>query len=153
MVGGEDLRMFSRRNRRPTSPDLAEAWECLDADDVPGALRRLRQAGTTPLDQVALVVGRAARTAGFDGLQEAASALAARPGGARALYDYGYACAERGVSYLAVPALREALRPAPDSPAVLRELVSAHEDGLTDWPDRDLLVLNAVLAGDPGLVR
>ncbi|MGW4027137.1 hypothetical protein ACWEEL_38255, partial [Streptomyces sp. NPDC005009] len=72
--------MFSRRNRRPTSPDLAEAWECLDTDDVPGALRRLRQAGTAPLDQVALVVGRAARTAGFDDLQKAASALAAGAG-------------------------------------------------------------------------
>ncbi|OKK08897.1 tetratricopeptide repeat protein [Streptomyces sp. CB02400] len=161
--------MFSRRNRRPTSPDLAKAWECLDTDDVPGALRRLRQAGTAPLDQVAPVVGRAARTAGFDDLQEAASALAAHPGKARALYDYGYACVERGVSYLAVPALREALRLAPDSPAVLRELVSAYEDegrhrdaadallaheaSLTDWPDRYLLVFNAVLAGDLELAR
>lgn len=58
--------MFSRRNRRPASPDLSEAWECLDTDDVPGALRRLRQADTALLDQVALV-GRAARAAGFDG--------------------------------------------------------------------------------------
>ncbi|MFD9879541.1 hypothetical protein [[Kitasatospora] papulosa] len=76
---------------------------------------------------------------------------------------------ERGVAYLAVPALREALRLAPDSSGVLRELVSAyedeglhrdaveallaHEDGLADWPDRYLLVFNAVLAGDLELAR
>ncbi|MFD7768893.1 hypothetical protein [Streptomyces sp. NPDC059787] len=161
--------MFSRGNRRPSSPEPSKAWECLDTDDVPGTLRQLRQASTALLDQVALVVGRAARTAGFDDLREAASALAARPGKARAPYDYGYACVGRGVSYLAAPALREALRPAPDSPSVLRELVSAYEDegrhrdaadallaheaGLTDRPDRCLLVLNAVLAGDLGLAR
>ncbi|MFF9488319.1 hypothetical protein [Streptomyces sp. NPDC014676] len=56
--------MFSRRNRRPSSlPELSKAWECLDGGDVPGALRRLRQAGTAPLDRVALVVGRAAGAA------------------------------------------------------------------------------------------
>lgn len=161
--------MFSRRNRRPTSPELAEAWDCLDTDDVPGALRRLRQAGTAPLAQVALVVGRAARISGFDDLREGAARLAAHPDDARALYDYGYACVERGVSYLAIPALREALRLSQGSPAVLRELVSAYEDegrhreaadvllaheaGLVDWPDRYLLVFNAVLAGDLGLAR
>ncbi len=161
--------MFSRRNRRPASPELAEAWECLDTGDVPGALRRLRQAATAPLAEVALVVGRAARTAGFDDLDKAAGALAAHPGRPGALYDYGYACVERGVSYLAIPALSEALRLSQGSPAVLRELVSAYEDegrhreaadallahesGLDDWPDRYLLVHNAVLAGDLELAR
>ncbi|MFH8449551.1 hypothetical protein ACH4CD_09925 [Streptomyces fungicidicus] len=161
--------MFSRRNRRPSSPELSKAWECLDADDVPGALRELRRNEGAPLGQVALVVGRAARAAGFDDLGEAAAALAAHPGRPQALYDYGYACVERGVSHLAIPALREAARLAPDSPAVLRELVSAyedenrhrdaadlllaHEEGFADWPDRYLLVHNAVLAGDLALAR
>ncbi|MET7370633.1 hypothetical protein ABZS61_33180 [Streptomyces sp. NPDC005566] len=161
--------MFSRRNRRPTSPELAEAWDCLDGGDVPGALRRLRQAPSAPLDEVATVVGRAAEAAGFDDLRKAATALAAHPGRVRPLYDYGYACVERGVSYLAIPALREAVRLAPGSSGMLRELVSAYEDegrhrdavdallaqedGLGDWPDRYLLVFNAVLAGDLELAR
>ncbi|MFE6040819.1 hypothetical protein [Streptomyces sp. NPDC056452] len=161
--------MFSRRNRRPTSPELAEARACLDGGDVPGALRRLRQAPSAPLEEVATVVGRAAEAAGFDDLRKAATALAANPGRVRPLYDYGYACVERGVSYLAIPALQEALRLAPGSSGMLRELVSAYEDegrhrdavdallaqedGLGDWPDRYLLVFNAVLAGDLELAR
>ncbi|MEU9058647.1 hypothetical protein AB0D13_07070 [Streptomyces sp. NPDC048430] len=161
--------MFSRRNRRPTSPELAAAWECLDGGDVPGALRRLRQAPSAPLGEVATVVGRAAGAAGFDDLRQAAAALAAHPDRVRPLHDYGYACVERGVPYLAIPALREALRLAPGSSGTLRELVSAyedegrhreaadallaHEDGLADWPDRYLLVFNAVLAGDLELAR
>ncbi|MFB8113249.1 hypothetical protein [[Kitasatospora] papulosa] len=161
--------MFSRRNRRPTSPELAAARERLDAVDVPGALRELRQVPAAPLGEVADVVGRAAGAAGFDDLRKAATALAATPDRVRPLYDYGFACVERGVAYLAIPALREALRLAPDSSGVLRELVSAyedeglhrdaveallaHEDGLADWPDRYLLVFNAVLAGDLELAR
>ncbi|MFF5899272.1 hypothetical protein ACFY8O_25585 [Streptomyces argenteolus] len=161
--------MFSRRNRRPPSPELAAARECLDRGDVPGALRELRQVSSAPLGEVADVVARAAGAAGFDDLRKAATALAARPDRARPLYDYGYACVERGVSYLAIPALREALRLAPGSAGLLRELVSAyedegrhrdavdallaHEDGLADWPDRYLLVFNAVLAGDLELAR
>ncbi|MEU7082661.1 MULTISPECIES: hypothetical protein [Streptomyces] len=161
--------MFSRRNRRPTSPELAAARERLDAGDVPGALRELRQVPAAPLGEVADVVGRAAGAAGFDDLRKAATALAATPDRVRPLYDYGFACVERGVAYLAIPALREALRLAPDSSGVLRELVSAyedeglhrdaveallaHEDGLADWPDRYLLVFNAVLAGDLELAR
>lgn len=156
--------MFSRRNRRPTSPELTAAWECLDGGDVPGALRELRHVPSAPLGQVAVVVGRAAGAAGFDDLQKAATALAAQPDRVGPLYDYGYACVERGVSYLAIPALREAVRLAPDSAGLLRELVSAYEreglhreaadallareSGLADWPDRYLLVFNAVLAGD-----
>ncbi|MDT6983166.1 hypothetical protein ACFSUJ_01595 [Streptomyces lusitanus] len=167
--------MFSRfsragsSGRRPTSPDLVPAWTCLDSGDLPGALRLLRQAGTAPLAEVALVVGRAAGTAGFDDLRTAAATLAAHPDRPRALYDYGYACVERGVSYLAIPALREALRLTGGSAGVLRELVSAYEDegrhrdaadallahesGLLDWPDRYLLVHNALLSGDLELAR
>ncbi|MFI8189282.1 hypothetical protein ACIF8T_10885 [Streptomyces sp. NPDC085946] len=162
--------MFARKNRRPTSPELLAAWQSLDEGDVPGALRHLRH-GTDglPLAEVALVVARAAGAAGFTDLREAATTLASRPGTVRALYDFGCACVERGVSYLAVPALREALRLAPDTPAVLRELVSAYEDegrhreaadvlgaheaGFADWPDRYLLVHNALMAGDLDLAR
>ncbi|MFI9151437.1 hypothetical protein [Streptomyces sp. NPDC053367] len=163
--------MFSRRNRRrPKSPVVLEAWELLDSGDVPGALRRLRS-GTDglPLGEVALVAARAAESAGFDDLRQAAEALAARPDDAKALYDFGYACVERGVSYLAVPALREVLRTHPDAGGVVRELVSAYEregrhaeavellgryeGSLAPWPDRYLLVYNALMAGDLELAR
>jgi tetratricopeptide (TPR) repeat protein len=163
--------MFSRKLRRPKSPELLKAWECLDARDIPGALRQLRRASEQPqpLAEVGLVVARAAEAAGFDDLHEAATALTASPDKAQTLYSYGYACVERGVSYLAIPALREAVRLAPGSPAVLRELVSAYEDqsrhreaadllvtregSFAEWPDRYLLVFNAVLAGDLELAR
>lgn len=162
--------MFSRKNRRPKSAELLKAWQSLDSGDVPGALRQLRVAGEEqPLAEVALVVRRVAGSAGFDDLAEAAAALADDPEGPRALYDFGYACVERGVPYLAVPALREALRRSDGSLGVLRELVSAyeaegrhpeavaeltcHERKFTDWPDRYLLVFNAVMAGDLELAR
>ncbi|MGW5537335.1 tetratricopeptide repeat protein [Streptomyces sp. NPDC004009] len=165
--------MFSRRNRRPASPEspeLVEAWKCLDSRDLPGALRHLRAAGEDqPLGEVALVAGRAAVAAGYDDLAQAAAALAAAPGRAQALYDFGFACVERGASYLAIPALREALRHSPGSLTVLRELVSAYEDegrhreardelarhehALDEWPDRYLLVFNALMAGDPATAR
>lgn len=162
--------MFSRKNRRPKTPELLKAWEALDEGDIPGALRRLRHGiDGLPLGEVALVVARAAGAAGFDDLHTAATALSARPENAQALYDFGYACIERGVPYLAIPALREALNQAPGSAAVLRELVSAYEregrhreaadvlaareSGFADWPDRYLLVFNAVMAGDLALAR
>ncbi|MFB7331225.1 hypothetical protein ACFC00_06225 [Streptomyces adustus] len=169
--------MFSRRNRRPksaesrpNSPQLIEAWESLDQGDIPGALRSLRaHAEPLPPGEVAVVVARAAREAGFDDLHTAATALAARPDRAQELYSYGYACVERGVSYLAIPALRAALDLAPDSGAALRELVSAYEregrhpeaadvlgareSALNPWPDRYLLVYNALMAGDLELAR
>ncbi|MBT2420233.1 hypothetical protein J7F01_13320 [Streptomyces sp. ISL-22] len=162
--------MFSRKNRRPKTPELLKAWQSLDEGDIPGALRQLRQGvDGGPLGEVALVVARAAGAAGFDDLHAAATALAARPEQARALYDFGYACIERGVPYLAIPALREALNRAPGSAAILRELVSAYEregrhreavdvlaareSELADWPDRYLLVFNAVMVGDLALAR
>ncbi|MFD1656751.1 hypothetical protein ACFSL4_00500 [Streptomyces caeni] len=162
--------MFSRRNRRPKSAELLTAWECLDAGDVPGALRRLRAgAEDLPPAEAALVVGRAADSAGFDDLREAAAALAARPERARALYDFGYACVERGLSYLAIPALRGALAQHPGALPVVRELVAAyeregrhreaveeltrHESGFADWPDRYLLAFNAAMAGDLALAN
>ncbi|MET8976443.1 hypothetical protein ABZX85_12595 [Streptomyces sp. NPDC004539] len=162
--------MFSRKLRRPKSPDTLKAWERLDQGDIPGALRVLRAvAESAPLAEVALVTGRAADEAGFDDLRDAARAVVAGPGQPRPLYDFGYACIERGIAALAVPALREALNLAPGAKPLLRELVAAYEDGsrhreaadlllahedtLDDWPDRYLLVFNAVLAGDLPLAR
>lgn len=162
--------MFSRRNHRPKSAGFRTAWEALDRGDVPGALRQLRAAcEDQALAEVALVVGRAAQSAGFDDLAKAAAALAAEPERPKVLYDFGYWCIERGVAHLAVPALREALRRSDGSPVALRELVSAyeregrhreavaelarHEETFEDWPDRYLLVFNAVLAGDLALAR
>lgn len=169
-VVGHDQRMFSRKNRRPTSADPLKAWERLDAGDVPGAMRQLRSgADSIPLAELALVVRRAAEAVGFDDLRKAAAASVARPEGARELYDFGYACIERGLPYLAVPALREALRLSPGAMAVVRELVAAleregrhreavevlarheAESAFTDWPDRYLLVFNAIMAGDLAL--
>ncbi|MEV8097643.1 hypothetical protein [Kitasatospora sp. NPDC085879] len=93
------------------STELSKARELFDSGDPQGAMRTLRLAADTlaPAD-CAPLVGRLAEGAGFDDLVEAAAALAARPDRPDALYDYGYACIERGVSALAVPALREALR-------------------------------------------
>ncbi|WP_208105960.1 hypothetical protein [Streptomyces sp. GC420] len=162
--------MFSRRNRRPKSPELVRAWELLDAGDVPGALRSLRaDAAGLPPGEVALVVGRAAETVGFEDLRQAAAALAARPGRAQELFDFGYACIERGLSSLAIPALSEVLRQKPGALTVVRELVAAyeregrhgeaveilarHESDFADWPDRYLLVHNAIMAGDLVLAR
>ncbi|MGW4290943.1 tetratricopeptide repeat protein [Streptomyces sp. NPDC004673] len=163
--------MFSRRKRRrPNTPELQKAWEALDSSDVPGALRLLRGAAEeAPLAEVALVVERAATAADFTDLAGAASTLAAGSEEPRALFDFGYACIERGVPYLAIPALRVALRAAPDSLGILRELVSAyegegrhreaadelarHEDRFADWPDRYLLVFNSLMAGDLAAAR
>ncbi|WP_329395887.1 hypothetical protein [Streptomyces melanogenes] len=162
--------MFSRKNRRPKSAELLKAWECLDAGDLPGAVRLLRAAGEDlPPGEVALVVGRAAKAAGFDDLDRAAGALVSRPEDDRALYDFGYACIERGLSFLAVPALREVLTRNPGALQVVRELVAAyesenrhgeavevlarHESGFEEWPDRYLLVFNAVMAGDLALAN
>ncbi|MBY8886876.1 hypothetical protein K7472_18715 [Streptomyces sp. PTM05] len=166
--------MFSRRNRRtpsaqPAGPvfdsaEVAEAWARLDAGDVPGALRTLRDcAESAPLGEIARVTGRAAQAAGFDDLREAAAKVVGDPQDGRALYDFGYACVERGVAHLAIPALREVVRTHPEAVGPRRELVSAyedqdrhgeavdlllpHEDDLDDWPDRYLLVFDAVTSG------
>ncbi|MEY9836762.1 hypothetical protein [Streptacidiphilus sp. EB103A] len=157
--------MSSRENLRPQSPELAAAWESLEAGDVPAALRKIRHsADTLPLGEVALVVERAADSAGFDDLKQASAKLAGEPEDGLSLFEFGYACIERGLSYLAVPAMREVLRQSPDAVAPLRELVAAyetetrhreaadlllaHEAALVDWPDRYLLVFNALMAGD-----
>jgi len=111
--------------------DLAKAQELLAAGDISGLLRQLRFHGDAlPLAEVARLVAGAARLAEFDDLALAAAAVAADADGTqnvRALYDYGYACMERGVDHLAVRPLARALELRPDSGPVLVELVAALE--------------------------
>jgi hypothetical protein len=130
--------------------DLSEARKLHEAGDSQEAMRLLLAAADElATAEVAPLVAQLAKGAGFGDLAKAATALAAGPGEAGRLYDYGYACIERGVHALAVPALREALRlvegeaaapvrsglfrrkpkPQPALRQVLLELVSALEDG------------------------
>ncbi|MER5640412.1 hypothetical protein ABT095_26120 [Kitasatospora sp. NPDC002227] len=98
--------------------DLSEAWELLEAGDPQGSMRKLRSAADRlPPAEIAPLVAELAKGAGFKDLAEASTALAAGPGEADRLYTYGYACVERGVDALAVPALREALRVVDQPPA------------------------------------
>lgn len=159
-------------------PELAKAQELLDGGDPQGAMRALRGAAEQVTSkELAALVRQLAEDSGFDDLAGAAAALADAPSDAARLYDFGYACIERGVSDLAVPALREALglaltprrrlfgkaRAVVAPRQVLLELAVALEDGerhaeavtllqehsaLTeDWPDRYLLVHNALMDG------
>lgn len=143
---------------------LDQARQLLDAGDLPGAVRALRGAAdAADLGELAGFGAQLARAAGFDDLHAAAGRAAAEPGDPQALYDFGYGCVERGISFLAVPALRAALRLVPDEPDLLAELVSALEDDyrhaeavreLTDraailrWRERYLLTHNLLLSGD-----
>ena len=109
----------------------------------------------------------AAQLAGFDDLARAAAAAAqagdgSGPHDARVLYDFGYACLERGAGYLAVRPLTRALDLAPDAAPVLSELITAleqdgqharavavleeHESAM-GWLHRFQYVYNALMAG------
>ena len=110
----------------------------------------------------------AAQLAGFDDLAQAAAAVAEGGDGsgaqdARALYDFGYACIERGADYLVVRPLARALEVAPDAVPVLSELVAALEhdgqharavavleehESVMGWLHRFQYVYNAVMAGN-----
>ena len=147
--------------------ELQEAQGLLASGDVPGLLRQLRaHGGALPLGQVAGLVAGAARLAGFDDLAQAAAAAGGGDGcgprDARVLYDFGYACLERGAGYLAVRPLARALDLAPESAPVLSELVTALEqDGqharavavleehepVMGWVHRVQYVYNALMAG------
>ncbi|MER5863118.1 hypothetical protein [Kitasatospora sp. NPDC002040] len=168
------------------NPELAEARSLVDSGDPQGAMRVLRTvADGLPATELAPLVERLARTVGFDDLAEAAAQLASGPDGIGELYEYAYACIDRGASQLAVPALRQALALSLDAPPrrrlfsrrssvptprqVLLELAVALEDGqqhaeavtvlqqhdrlMADWPDRYLLVHNAVMDGRLDLAR
>ncbi|MGH3240841.1 MAG: tetratricopeptide repeat protein [Spirillospora sp.] len=115
------------------------------------------------LAEVASLMEGAAARSGFDDMRDAAAAMV-RARGPQELYDFGYACVERGVPFLAIPALRRAVELMPDEPVLLMELVSALERenrhaeavralepraaSLDPWPARYLLAYNALLAGD-----
>lgn len=145
---------------------MSEAQALLDSGDIAGLIRHLRfNAETMDLGEVARLMEGAAALSGFDDVREAAAAMAARQG-PQELYDFGYACIERGVPFLAVPALRAALTMLPDEQVLLMELVAALErenrhseavaeleprlDSLDPWPARYLLAHNALMAGDLG---
>ncbi len=142
----------------------------LSAGDIPGAVRSLRPlADTAPLPDLVSEVRPLAEAVGFDDLARAAKKASRKPGDARRLYDFGYLCIEHGIAFLAVPALREALRLAPGARPVLGELVAAleaedrhaeaaevllqHEAVLEPWPGRYLLAYNSLLAGDLATAR
>ncbi|MEV6678176.1 hypothetical protein AB0N09_15110 [Streptomyces erythrochromogenes] len=144
---------------------MDEVRRLLKQDDLPGAVRALRpHAETAPIAELAKAARALADRAGFKDLADAARKAAKRSGEPQALYDFGYACVERGISFLAVAPLREALRLLPDSRALLAELVSALEDErrhaeaaallsgrgdrLPAWPETYLLVHNTLFAGD-----
>ncbi|MFJ1550303.1 hypothetical protein [Streptomyces sp. NPDC088246] len=116
-----------------------------------------------PLKDLAEIVRRLATAVDFADLAQTAKALAKAPDHPQALYDFGYSCVERGVSFLGVPALREALRQLPDARPLRTELISAlekeyrHAEAVTVlgelgaelpmWPERYLLARNCLLSG------
>jgi len=110
---------FAPGARWNTGGELEEAQGLLASGDISGLLRQLRaHGGALPLGEVARLVAEAARLAGFDDLAQAAAAVAgsgdgSSPRDARVLYDFGYACLERGAGYLAVRPLARALDLAP----------------------------------------
>ncbi|MFI6147610.1 hypothetical protein [Streptomyces sp. NPDC051109] len=142
----------------------------IKAGDLPGAVRSLRpHAETAPLAALAKATRHLAEAAGFDELARAAKAAARKPRDPQALYDLGYGCVEHGIAFLAVAPLRQALALVPDSRRLVQELVSALEDehrhgeaaallagrgaALAPWPERYLLVHNALFAGDLDTAR
>jgi hypothetical protein len=162
----------------PGMPDqISEALTAIETarsaaavGDAAGTIRALR-ALPEPLlltdggtfGAVAGLVASAARAAGFEELAASADRARDNPEEPHALYGYGYNCVERGVAYLAVPALMRALARAPHAGTVRMELVSALEaearhaeavevlagsDAMEQWTGRYLLVFNSLMAGD-----
>lgn len=93
---------------------LEEARGLLASGDVTGLLRYLRADGDAlPLGEMAGLVVGAARPAEFDDLAHAAAVVAGGGDGsgtddALALYNFGYACLDRGAGYLAIRPLARA---------------------------------------------
>ncbi len=138
-----------------------------DARDL---MRYLRlNAESLPVAELARLVERAALSMSLADLASASSALADAPSSTTAMHAFGYACMEHDASFLAVPALTEALTRDPASRPIMMELASALEReerhaeavavlerrdaDLEPWPDRYLLVYNAVLSGDLAKAR
>ncbi|MRH93068.1 hypothetical protein GFY24_37575 [Nocardia sp. SYP-A9097] len=146
------------------SNEMEDAWQLLAEGDVPGTVRALRFiAETTPVRELAEITNSLARAVEFEDLATAAAAVGADPSDSKALTALGYECIERGISFLAIPVLREALRLEPESSMARAELVTAfedehrhgeavevllaHESMLRAWPERYLLVYNSILSG------
>jgi hypothetical protein len=146
---------------------MSDARALLGSGDIARVIRHLRfNADDVGLDEVARLMEGAATLSGFDDMREAAAAMV-REQGPQQLYDFGYACIERGIPFLAIPALRRALELMPGEAVLVMELVSALErenrhaeavavlqpwvDLLEPWPARYLLAYNALCAGDLGL--
>ncbi|MET9886116.1 hypothetical protein ABZZ20_23865 [Streptomyces sp. NPDC006430] len=114
--------------------ELSKAWELFESGDPQGSMRTLRLAADELVSvEIAPLVARLAEGAGFTDLSEASTALVARPGKADQLYQFGYACVERGIPALAVPALKEALRltlapPAPERTGLFRRKPKQQSD-------------------------
>ncbi|WP_067722578.1 hypothetical protein [Nocardia yamanashiensis] len=149
---------------------LDQARTLLTDGDVPGAVRALRPlAETAPITELAAFTTELAAAVDFDDLVQAARAVIGAPEDAQALVVFGYECIERGISFLAVPVLREALRRQPDSQLALNELTTALEDEyrhgeavaaltahapiLRPWPERYLLTYNLLLSGQVAAAR
>ncbi|MBF9134302.1 hypothetical protein I0C86_36035 [Plantactinospora sp. S1510] len=147
------------------SDGLGKAWELVQSGDAGEVVRHLRSTvDSIALGDLARLLERVAELVGLTDLAGAAARLANDPEHPQALYDFGYACVEHGLAFVAVPALREAVRRVPDADGVLAELVAALEDEhrhaeavatleqrdttLPPWPHRYLLVYNAIMAGD-----
>ncbi|CNE73366.1 Uncharacterised protein [Mycobacterium tuberculosis] len=143
---------------------MSDARALLESGDIAGLIRHLRfNAEGMELREVARLMEGAAELSGFDDMRDAARAMARRQE-PQELYDFGYACVERGIPFLAIPALRRAVELMPDEPVLVMELVSALErenrhgeavavletrvDSLDPWPARYLLAYNALFAGD-----
>ncbi|MBE1488459.1 tetratricopeptide repeat protein [Plantactinospora soyae] len=144
---------------------LGKAWELVESGDAGAVVQHLRSTvDTIALGDLARLLERVAQLVELTDLAAAAARLAQDPDHPQALYDFGYACIERGLAFAAVPALREAVRRVPDADGVLAELVVALEEEhrhaeavavleqrdatLPPWPHRYLLVYNAIMAGD-----
>lgn len=143
------------------------AGELLDAGELRAALDKLSEtAESMPLGELARLTERAAALAEFDDLGEASAALAAAPNEPDLAQEFGFACVQRGVVFLAVPARRLVLRYATGTAEVrdaVSELVTLleaeyrheaavtvlrdHRSWLVDWPHRYHLVFNQLMAG------
>ncbi|QKW37208.1 hypothetical protein HUT06_27010 [Actinomadura sp. NAK00032] len=143
---------------------MSDARALLKSGDIAGLIRHLRSnADGMELREVARLMEGAAKLSGFDDMRDAARAMA-RKQEPQQLYDFGYACIERGIAFLAIPPLRRAVELMPDEPALVMELVSALErenrhaeavsvleprvDAFDPWPARYLLAYNALFSGD-----
>lgn len=150
--------------------ELEEARQLLADGDVPGTVRALRWvADTSPLAELAALTVELADAVEMADLASAARAVTLDPADPKALTVFGYECIERGISFLAIPVLREALRLDPESEIALTELVTAledeyrhgeaagvlleHESRIRPWPQRYLLVYNCLLSGDVARAR